>query len=126
MAQISLHGVIDMHVHTNPDLRPRAYDDFELCDAAVRVGARAVVIKSHQGATADRAFLTNRYNLLRHGDRSFTMYGSITLNRCVGGIIPTRWKRRSDWAQKSFGSPRSPPAITWKRWGSPRIMRWML
>lgn len=88
MAQISLYGVIDMHVHTNPDLRPRAYDDFELCDAAVRVGARAVVIKSHQGATADRAFLTNRYNLLTHGDRSFTMYGSITLNRCVGGINP--------------------------------------
>ena len=39
MPEISMKGVIDMHVHTNPDLRIRAYDDFELCDAAVRVGA---------------------------------------------------------------------------------------
>lgn len=44
--KVTLEGVIDMHVHTNPDLRVRAYNDFELCDAAVRVGARAIVIKS--------------------------------------------------------------------------------
>ena len=34
-----MKGVIDMHVHTNPDLRLRAYDDFELMEAAIRVGA---------------------------------------------------------------------------------------
>ena len=45
MSEISLKGVIDMHVHTNPDLRKRAYDDFELMEAAIRVGARAIVIK---------------------------------------------------------------------------------
>ena len=44
MNKVSLQGVIDMHVHTNPDLRHRAYDDFELTDAAVRVGSRAIVI----------------------------------------------------------------------------------
>lgn len=88
MVKISLQGVIDMHVHTNPDLRFRAYDDFQLCDAAVRAGARAIVIKSHQGYTMNRAFLTNRYNQIVHGDNSFTMFGSITLNRCVGGINP--------------------------------------
>ena len=49
MGKVSMKGVIDMHVHTNPDLRTRAYDDFELCDAAVRVGARAIVIKTHLG-----------------------------------------------------------------------------
>ena len=51
MEKVSLKGVIDMHVHTNPDLRHRAYDDFELTDAAIRVGARAIVIKTHQGVT---------------------------------------------------------------------------
>ena len=30
-----LNGVIDMHVHSNPDIRIRAYDDFELTNAAV-------------------------------------------------------------------------------------------
>lgn len=83
---VSLHGVIDMHVHTEPDLRPRAYDDFALCDAAVRVGARAIVIKSHLGSTAERAFLCNRYVAQKYPDSGFTMLGSIVLNRCVGGI----------------------------------------
>ena len=51
MKQDLMKGVIDMHVHTNPDLRLRAYDDFELMEAAIRVGARAIVIKTHQGTT---------------------------------------------------------------------------
>ena len=88
IAKVSIRGVIDMHVHTNPDLRLRAYDDFELCDAAVRAGARAIVIKSHLGSTSDRAYLVNRYNRLVHGENDFTMFGSVTLNRCVGGVNP--------------------------------------
>ena len=82
----NLNGVVDMHVHSGPDLRPRSYDDFELCDAAVRVGARAIVIKTHLGSTAERAYLTNRYNRIVHGENDFTMIGSITLNRCAGGL----------------------------------------
>ena len=83
-----MKGVIDMHVHTNPDLRLRAYDDLELTDAAVKVGARAIVIKTHQGTTMDRAYLCNRYNKIVHGDNDFTMFGSITLNHPVGGLNP--------------------------------------
>ena len=88
MGKVSMKGVIDMHVHTNPDLRTRAYDDFELCDAAVRVGARAIVIKTHLGSTVNRAYLTNRYNERVNGNNDFTMFGAIVLNRCVGGINP--------------------------------------
>lgn len=89
MANVSLKGVIDMHVHSNPDLRLRAYDDFELMEAGIRVGARAIVIKTHQGTTMDRAYLCNRHNRIVHGDTNdFTMYGSITLNRVLGGINP--------------------------------------
>ena len=33
MSKVSMKGVIDMHVHTNPDLRLRAYDDFEMMEA---------------------------------------------------------------------------------------------
>lgn len=84
-----MEGVIDMHVHSNPDLRIRAYDDLELTEAGIRVGARAIVIKTHQGTTMDRAYLCNRYNERVHGGTNhFTMYGSITLNRVVGGINP--------------------------------------
>lgn len=89
MSKISLKGVIDMHVHSNPDLRIRAYDDIELMEAGIRAGARAIVIKTHQGTTMDRAYLCNRYNEIVHGgDNNFTMFGSITLNRVVGGINP--------------------------------------
>lgn len=89
MCKVSLKGVIDMHVHSNPDIRRRAYDDFELMEAAIGVGARAIVIKSHQGTTMDRAYLCNRHNELVHkGSNDFTMFGSITLNRQVGGINP--------------------------------------
>ena len=42
-------------------------------------GARAIVIKTHQGTTVDRAYLCNRHNeLVHHGDNDFTMFGSIT------------------------------------------------
>ena len=89
MGKVSLKGVIDMHVHSNPDIRRRAYDDFELTEAAIRVGARAIVIKTHQGTTVNRAYLCNQYNERVHqGDNDFTMFGSVTLNRQVGGINP--------------------------------------
>ncbi|WP_349673450.1 DUF6282 family protein [Lacrimispora sp.] len=87
MSKVSLGGIIDMHVHSNPDIRHRAYDDFELMEAAIKVGARAIVIKTHQGTTVDRAYLCNQHNKLTHnGDNNFTMYGSVTLNRQIGGI----------------------------------------
>ena len=89
MAAVSMKGVIDMHVHSNPDLRLRAYDDIELMEAGIRSGARAIVIKTHQGTTMDRAYLCNRHNQIVHGgDNNFTMFGSITMNRVVGGINP--------------------------------------
>ncbi len=89
MEQVSLRGVIDMHVHSNPDIRRRRYDDFELMEAGIRVGARAIVIKTHQGTTVDRAYLCNRHNEIVHGgDNDFTMFGSVTLNRQMGGINP--------------------------------------
>lgn len=88
MGKQLMEGVIDMHVHSNPDLRIRAYDDLELTEAGIRVGARAIVIKTHQGTTMDRAYLCNRYNERVHGGTNhFTMYGSITLNRVVGGFV---------------------------------------
>lgn len=86
MGKISLKGVIDMHVHSTR-YRHRAYDDFELMEAAIRVGARAIVIKTHQGTTVDRAYLCNRHNeIIHHGDNDFTMFGSVTLNRQMGGL----------------------------------------
>lgn len=80
------NGLIDMHVHSYPDTRKRAYDDIQLMEAAIGVGARGIVIKSHNGSTAERAYLCNCYNQKVHGDNDFQMFGSITLNRQIGGV----------------------------------------
>lgn len=89
MGTVSLKGVIDMHVHSAPDIRERAYTDFELMEAGIRVGARAIVIKSHHGTTMNRAFLVNEHNRIVHqGDNNFTMFGSVTLNNAIGGLNP--------------------------------------
>lgn len=89
MGKISLEGTIDMHVHSYPDSRRRRFDDFQLCDLAVKAGARAIVLKSHNGSTAERAYLVNRYKDVVHKAENFTMYGSIVLNACVGGVNPS-------------------------------------
>lgn len=88
--KIDLVGAIDMHVHTNPDLRLRAYDDFQLTEAGIHAGARGIVIKTHLGSTVERAYLCNRYNeRVYGGNNDFTMFGSITLNHAVGGLNTT-------------------------------------
>ena len=52
-------GIIDMHIHSAPDIRQRKMNDFELMEAAVKMGVRALVIKSHFVPTMDRANLVN-------------------------------------------------------------------
>lgn len=89
MAKISMRGVCDMHVHTNPDLRLRAYNDFELAEAGIRVGARAIVIKSHLGFTVNRAAMANEFVRRMYGDDTgFTMYGGVVMNKVIGGVNP--------------------------------------
>ena len=89
MEKVSMKSIIDMHVHSAPDIRERAYTDFELLEAGVRVGAKAIVIKSHHGTTMNRAFLANEYNKKVHdGSNDFMMYGSVTLNYAIGGLNP--------------------------------------
>ena len=86
--KISLNGVIDMHVHTAPDVYQRTYNDLELTAAAVRTGARAIVIKGHHCSTVARAALCNAYNRMAFDSNAFVMYGGLALNYEVGGLNP--------------------------------------
>ena len=87
-AEVSLKGIFDMHVHTAPDVIQRTYHDIELTDAAIRVGARAIVIKGHHCETMARAALCNIYVKEKYGVTSFTMYGGLVLNKEAGGLNP--------------------------------------
>lgn len=55
MPTADLNGVIDLHVHAGPDVRPRKMDAVALALAAKAAGMRAVLLKSHHTITADLA-----------------------------------------------------------------------
>lgn len=102
---MNLSGVIDMHIHTGPDIRIRRLDDIELAKEAVRIGVRAVVIKSHVTSTAGRAAIAEK---VCPGVRVF---GGIVLNPHVGGINPAaveaaiKMGGKIVWLPTSFSVP---------------------
>ncbi len=81
-------GIIDMHIHSAPDIRNRKMTDLELMEAAVRMQVRAIVIKSHHVPTMDRATLVNLICKEKYPDADFEMFGGIALNQPVGGLNP--------------------------------------
>lgn len=83
-----IQGIIDLHYHSGPDVKPRKLNDLELMEQAVRIGARAVVVKTHFTPTADRAMLVNRIRQEKYPDSDFELFGGIALNRSAGGLNP--------------------------------------
>jgi hypothetical protein len=75
-------GIIDLHVHTGPDVVPRLHDDYELVARARAAGYRGLVLKSHVEGTAARARLARRF--WPGGE----IVGGLALNRTVGGLNP--------------------------------------
>ena len=71
-----MQGIIDMHIHAAPDVRARKLDDLELMEASVQRGVRAIVLKSHNVPTADRAYLVNRVAAEKYPDVKFTAFGA--------------------------------------------------
>lgn len=76
----AMQGIIDMHIHAAPDVRARKLDDLELMEASVQRGVRAIVLKSHNVPTADRAYLVNRVAAEKYPDVKFTAFGGLCLN----------------------------------------------
>ena len=81
-AEISLAGVVDLHVHAGPDSRPRSVDDIEASRLAAEAGLRAILLKNHFTMTADRAAVA-----MGQVD-GLEIFGGLVLNRAVGGINP--------------------------------------
>jgi hypothetical protein len=80
LQDIDLTGLIDMHIHTAPDVRPRVLNDIEASRQAAEAGMRAIVFKSHVTCTADRAAIAETVVPGVH------VFGSVTLNEAVGGL----------------------------------------
>lgn len=75
-----LEGAVDLHVHSAPDVDECRFDDVELAREAARSGMDAILIKSHQNSTVERAFLVSRMV------PDVRVYGGLVLNDTVGGL----------------------------------------
>jgi hypothetical protein len=71
------HDMTDLHVHASPSLLPRHGDDRATVAAERAVGFSTVVLKAHEGSTAERAAAV--------GGGTF---GGIVLNSPAGGANP--------------------------------------
>lgn len=77
----ALNGVIDLHIHTGPDIFPRRVTALDAAIAARDAGMAAILIKSHSTDTAARAEMVRAAT-------GFPVYGGIVLNYSVGGLNP--------------------------------------
>src|SRR6188768_3592739 len=77
-----LAGSIDIHVHSDPDDRPRSIDGIDVAKLAKARGMRAIVLKNHYESTAAQAFI------VRSVVPGIEVFGGIDLNLTVGGINP--------------------------------------
>lgn len=77
-----LRGAIDMHAHTHPALFRRPIDDADLAQLAIDCGMRGFVIKDHDSSTTGRSYHVNKLY------SEVETFGSIVLNRSVGGLDP--------------------------------------
>ena len=78
----SLAGVVDLHMHSDPDSMPRSIDALDLARLCKTKGYRALLLKNHYEPTAGLAWLA------RKEVPGIEVYGGIALNRSVGGINP--------------------------------------
>ncbi len=79
-AQTPLAGVIDFHVHCDPDSMPRSIDAIDLARLAKARGMRGLVLKNHYESTAALAYIVRKIV------PGIEIFGGIDLNRSVGGI----------------------------------------
>jgi hypothetical protein len=87
-------GVIDMHVHSHPDVFGRNMDDIDIAQLAKSKGMRGILLKNHTSETASRAALVMRVV------PGIEVWGGIVLNKAVGGINPDA----VEWMHRVYGS----------------------
>jgi hypothetical protein len=82
LAAQTLNGVVDIHVHSDPDSVPRSIDAIEIARLAKSRGMRGLLLKNHYESTASLAYI------VRKEVPGIETFGGIALNRTVGGINP--------------------------------------
>jgi hypothetical protein len=99
IGQFDLTDLIDMHIHSAPDVQPRYANDMEIAVQAKQAGMSGVLIKSHVTMTADRAKLAEE---MVGGIRVF---GGLVLNEGVGGLNPAAVEAAIEMGAKEIWLP---------------------
>jgi hypothetical protein len=86
-------GVIDMHIHSHPDVFGRNMDDIDVAQLAKARGMRGIVLKNHVSETASRAALVMKVV------PGLEVFGGIVLNKAVGGVNPDA----VEWMHRVYG-----------------------
>ncbi len=79
---MELDGVIDLHVHAGPDVRPRTMTALALAGRARAAGMRGFLFKNHHAPTVISAAA------LREAVPGVEVFGGLALNESVGGLNP--------------------------------------
>jgi hypothetical protein len=87
-------GVIDLHVHSHPDVFGRNMDDIDVAQLAKARGMKGIVLKNHISETASRAALVMKVV------PGIEVFGGIVLNTAVGGVNPAA----VEWMHRVYGS----------------------
>jgi Family of unknown function (DUF6282) len=82
-----VRGVIDFHVHSDPDSMPRSIDAIDAVKLARSRGMRGMVLKNHYEPTASLAYI------VRKEVPGIEVFGGVVLNRSVGGVNPAAVER---------------------------------
>jgi len=96
---VDMHGAVDVHLHSAPDLFPRIADTAAIARHARAMGLRAISLKCHSERTTSRAYLTQQ---LVPG---IDIVGGIVLNRAVGGINPAAVEAALELGAKHIWMP---------------------
>lgn len=86
-------GVIDLHVHSHPDVFGRNLDDLDVAQLARAKGLRGIVLKNHVAETASRAALVMKVV------PGIEVWGGVVLNKAVGGVNPDA----VEWMHRTYG-----------------------
>jgi hypothetical protein len=82
IANSPLRGAIDIHIHAEPDSRPRSLDAIDAARQAKAAGMRAIVLKNHYEYTSGLAYIVGKQV------PGIEVFGGVDLNLTVGGMNP--------------------------------------
>jgi len=79
---VDMAGTCDLHIHAGPDIFYRIADDVGMAEIARDAGQKAIMLKGHAEATANRAKAAQKLV------PEVRVFGSVVLNWFVGGLNP--------------------------------------